>query len=80
MALELVNPSGIQPYGQFDGYDSVYLTVKGGEVATIVGVPVAGTDKAAKDADGSDGYAGAPPAHVRPAVTTNLVLGSRPLF
>jgi hypothetical protein len=80
MALELVNPSGIQPYGQFDGYDSVYLTVKGGEVATIISVAVSDGDRAAKDADGSDGYVGAPPAQRRPAVTTNLVLGSRPLF
>jgi len=80
MALELVNPSGIQPYGQFDGYDSVYLTVKGGEVATIISVAVSEGDRAAKDADGSDGYVGAPPAQRRPAVTTNLALGARPLF
>jgi len=76
MALELVQP-GIQPLGQFDGHDDVYLTVKGGEVATIVGVPLrtsGGTDLHAADAD--DGYVGT----TRPAATTNLTSGDRPLF
>jgi hypothetical protein len=80
MALELVQP-GIQPLGQFDGYDNVYLTVLGGEVATLVQALVGGTDLAAYDAGGADGYvspAGAGKA--RPAATTNLVSGSRPLF
>jgi hypothetical protein len=79
MALELVQ-SGIQPLGQFDGYDSQTLAVLGGEVATLIGVAVTGTDQAAKDADGTDGYVGAPPNHTRPAVTTTLASGSRPLF
>jgi hypothetical protein len=73
MALELVQP-GIQPLGQFDGHDDVYLTVKGGEVGTIVGVAV-GTDRGAADVD--DGYASA--ATQRPVVTTNLSSGDRPL-
>lgn len=75
MALELVQP-GIQPLGQFDGYDDIYLTVKGGEVATIVGVPhrkFGGTDLTALP---SDGYIGM----TRPAVTTALASGARPLF
>lgn len=76
MALEIVQP-GVQPLGQFDGLDSVYLNVKGGEVATIVGVAVgAATDLSAADAD--DGYASA--GAQRPVVTTNLTSGDRPLF
>jgi hypothetical protein len=74
MALELVQP-GINPLGQFDGYDTMYLTVKGGEVATIIGVAKT-TDKCAADAD--DGYVFA--FNHRPVVTTALVSGSRPLF
>lgn len=74
MALELVQP-GINPLGQFDGYDTMYLTVKGGEVATLVGI-VKSTDKAAADVD--DGYVYA--FNHRPVVTTNLASGSRPLF
>jgi hypothetical protein len=79
MALRLQQP-GVQPLGQFDGLDAQTLTVKGGEVATLVGVAVTGSDKAAKDADGSDGYVGVPPSHYRPAVTTTLTSGNRPLF
>lgn len=79
MALILHQP-GIQPLGQFDGYDSQVTTVLGGEVATLIGVAVTGSDAAAKDADGSDGYVGAPPNHTRPAATTTLADGSRPLF
>jgi hypothetical protein len=74
MALELVQP-GVNPLGQFDGHDSIYLTVKGGEVGTIVGVAVA-ADKGA--ADVNDGYASA--ATQRPVVTTALTSGDRPLF
>ena len=71
MALELVQP-GIQPLGQFDGHDDVYLTVKGGEVATIVGVSRTGSDRHAY----SDGYVAAN----RPVATTALTSGDRPLF
>lgn len=74
MALELVQP-GVQPLGQFDGHDSIYLTVLGGEVATIVGVAVA-ADRAAADVD--DGYASG--GLQRPVVTTILASGDRPLF
>jgi hypothetical protein len=76
MALELLQP-GIQPLGQFDGYDQIVTTVKGGEVATIIGVAV-GSDAAAFDANGTDGYVGDPAT--RPAVTTNLSSGDRPLY
>jgi hypothetical protein len=74
MALELVQP-GINPLGQFDGHDSIYLTVKGGEVGTIVGIAIA-NDKGS--ADVNDGYASA--AKQRPVVTTALTSGDRPLF
>jgi hypothetical protein len=61
MALKLLQP-GVQPLGQFDGYDADYLTVKGGEVCTFgsvatsgqPGVTQSGFDKAAYDA--FDGY------------------------
>ena len=74
MALRLQNP-GIQPLGQFDGYDADTLTVLGGEVGTLTGVAL-GSDSAAKDADGTDGYVNA----TRPAVTRQLASGARPLF
>ena len=77
MALILQQP-GVQPLGQYDGYDAEALTVKGGEVATLVGV-LLGVDEAAKDADGSDGYVGT--AHkTRPVATISLASGNRPLF
>lgn len=73
MALELVQP-GIQPLGQFDGADDIYLTVKGGEVATI--------KAATRTADSSawdvahDGYV----KLTRPVATTVLAAGDRPLM
>ena len=72
MALELVQP-GIQPLGQFDGADGIYLTVKGGEVATIKGVAKTADSQAAGY---QDGYVGLN----RPVVTTSLVPGDRPLM
>lgn len=61
MALKLLQP-GVQPLGQFDGYDADYLTVKGGEVCTFgsvatfgqPGTTQSGFDKGAYDA--FDGY------------------------
>jgi hypothetical protein len=80
MALELLQ-AGIQPLGQFDGYDNIVTTVKGGEVATIVPVEVGGGDLSAKDADGTDGYVDtAGIGRTRPAVTVNLTSGDRPLY
>lgn len=82
MALKLKQP-GIQPLGQFDGYDSDYLTILGGEVGRWVSVPYAfpgSTDRAAFDV--FDGYSGAP-LHFRPAVSRTLTataLTYRPLF
>ncbi|MCK9567751.1 hypothetical protein M0R72_02225 [Candidatus Pacearchaeota archaeon] len=73
MALELVQP-GTQPLGQFDGADGIYLTVKGGEVATIKGVTV-NTDSSAYDTK-VDGYV----KTTRPVATTALIAGDRPLM
>ncbi|MFZ4795934.1 MAG: hypothetical protein ACOYMA_00475 [Bacteroidia bacterium] len=84
MALKL-KQAGIQPLGQFDGYDENYLTIKGGEVGRWVAVPYTypgSLDKAASDV--FDGYSGTP-VHYRPAVSRALEStgGSstyRPLF
>lgn len=83
MALKILQ-SGIQPLGQFDGYDNEITLgaggILGGEVATLVGFAFeVGTDLAAKDADGSDGYVGVA-SKKRAIVTRNLPDGARPLF
>ncbi len=77
MALKLLQP-GVQPLGQFDGYDSEVLTLKGGEVVTLVSVPVPPGDKAA--ADSFDGYVNPGGVQKRPVVTKTLSSGSRPLM
>ena len=74
------------PIGSFDGYDGDFLTTKGGEVCTLISVPVSGQpgitspgfDKAAFDS--FDGYVD-PGAVKRPVVThTGLTATSRPLM
>jgi hypothetical protein len=70
MALEIVQPGGM-PLGQFDGADGIYLTVKGGEVATIKGVTKTSDSQAY-----TDGYVGL----TRPVATTSLIPGDRPLM
>lgn len=69
MGLKLRTPGHI-PVGYLDGYDLDVTAVKGGEVGTIVGV-VVGTDVAAFDADGSDGYVGVT-VRRRPMVKKNI--------
>jgi hypothetical protein len=74
MSLKLLQP-GIQPLGQFDGYDADFLTTKGGEICTLAsvltpgqpGVFSAGYDKAAYDA--FDGYVNPSSVAKRPVVT-----------
>jgi hypothetical protein len=74
MALKLLQP-GIQPLGQFDGYDQDVLTLKGGEVVSFAsvttsgqpGVTTAGLDQAAYDA--FDGYVNVLGTFKRPVVT-----------
>jgi hypothetical protein len=61
---------GGQPYGIFDNLDS--NVTLGGEVATLTGVPVTGSDKHARDID--DGYTttAGPNSFTRPAATCVL--------
>lgn len=76
MALKLLQTSG-QPLGQFDGLDSEFLTLKGGEVVTFGAVAVtSGTDYAAADA--FDGYISVGPK--RTVVTKTLTAATRPLM
>ena len=78
MALKILNP-GIMPLGQFDGYDAITTSIKGGEVGTITGVLLGNSvDKSAYDSNGADGYVGNPAK--RPVITTTLASGVRPLF
>lgn len=77
MALKVLQGSP-RPYGQFDGLDSLVTSCKGGEVVGFTYVSTtAGVDKHAKDID--DGYVSNTTLQ-RPAVTTTLVSGMRPLF
>ena len=62
----VLHNEGFQPLGQFDGYDSTYLSVKGGEVMTLLAIPLTQSDLAAADV-AEDGYVGSPAT--RPAVT-----------
>lgn len=77
MALKLLQP-GTQPLGQFDGYDGDYLTLKGGELVTLISVALSGGDKAA--ADSFDGYTNPSGVQKRPVVYRTLTSTSRPLF
>lgn len=77
MSLKLLQP-GVQPIGQFDGLDSDYLTLKGGEVVTLTAVTLASGDKSAQDV--FDGYVNPSSVQKRPAVTRSLVSTSRPLM
>jgi hypothetical protein len=65
------------PLGLFDGKDSDYNTIKGGEVMGLIGTLLTGADNAA--ADVLDGYVGTT-SKLRPAATKSLVSGMRPLF
>lgn len=76
MALKILQP-GCQPFGQFDGLDTEYLTLKGGEVVTFGSVAVPSSDVAA--ADVFDGYI-SPSGPRRVVVTKTLTSSSRPLM
>jgi hypothetical protein len=77
MALKLLQP-GTQPLGQFDGLDAEVLTLKGGEVVTLVATAVPPGDKAASDS--FDGYVNTGSSARRPVVTKTLDAYSRPLM
>lgn len=66
------------PFGQFDGYDSEYTLITGGEVVTLVSIAT-GSDLAAADVDNYDGYGTVIPVK-RPVITTNVQPASRPLW
>lgn len=76
MALKPLQAS--YPLGQFDGVDASASALKGGEVVGFTRLSyTATTDKSA--ADLADGYVGVSPKY-RPAVTSSLTSGMRPLF
>jgi hypothetical protein len=77
MALKILQP-GCQPLGQFDGYDSQVLLLKGGEVVTFTSVAVTSTDLAAVDV--YDGYVNPSGVQKRTMVTNTLINGNRPLM
>jgi len=78
MSLKLLQP-GVQPLGQFDGLDTEFLTLKGGEVVTFTSISSeAGVDKAAKDV--FDGYVNPSLVKKRVVVTKTLTTGKRPLM
>lgn len=76
MSLKLLQP-GVQPLGQYDGYDSEFLTLKGGEIVTFTSIVLSG-DKAAKDV--FDGYVNPAGTQKRVVVTRNVTSSSRPLM
>jgi len=76
MALRVLQGKA-QPYGWFDALDSQVTSVKGGEVVSFNYINITGGDKGAKDL--ADGYVSST-NQKRPAVTTTLVSGMRPLF
>ena len=76
MAVTPLYPEG-KAIGNYDGLDTQVTSVSGGEVGGFTYVSTAaGTDSAAQDV--FDGYLAQ--ANTRPAVTTTLVSGMRPLF
>lgn len=75
MALKLLQP-GIQPLGNFDGLDTALPGMLGGEVASLTYISLTADDDSAADVE--DGYVAQ--AGTRPAVTTTLSSGMRPLF
>jgi len=91
MTLKILEP-GLNPLGQFAGYSTDYLTLKGGEVVSFAavategqpGVTTSGVQSAAYDV--FDGYVNEGGTFDRPAVTrlfngtTTLSAKSRPLM
>ena len=78
MSLRPLNTND-RPLGQFDGLDTEYLSLKGGEVITFSSVlNTSATDEAAKDV--FDGYVDPSGSQKRPVVTKTLVGTSRPLM
>lgn len=76
MALKILQTNGCTPFGQFDGRDDEYLTLKGGEVVTLLPRALSTNDKATSDV--FDGYQN--PGTNRVVVTFPNPSSSRPLF
>ncbi len=83
MALILLQ-AGREPIGQFDGYDADYLTITGGEIGRLVGVPFTLPPGASADRATADVFDGYIPATVtRPVVSRTLPATAstyRPLY
>jgi hypothetical protein len=77
MALKLLYP-GEEPAGMFDGLDSEFTTLLGGEIVTFTTATLASLDKAA--ADVFDGYVWSVGSFKRITVTKTLGAASRPLM
>lgn len=75
--LQPINVGNSQPYGNFDGVDSVASNLKGGEVVGLTYLNLTSSDK--KAADVADGYV-SNTTKKYPAVTNVLASGMRPLF
>jgi hypothetical protein len=79
MALKILNP-GIQPLGQFDFEDGYLLSVKGGEVCTLVALSRTNTATEKAAADVLDGYTSIA-QQKRAGLTLNIAVNTaRPLW
>ena len=79
MALRILQP-GIQPLGQFDFEDGYLLSVKGGEVCTLVALSRTNTATEKAAADALDGYTNYS-QNKRAGLTLNIaVKTARPLW
>jgi len=83
MALKLLQ-AGIQPIGQFDGYDADYLTIKGGEVGRLMAVPYVYPQTSTSDKAAVDSYFGTSNNGANRVVVTHTLAATsgvyRPLF
>lgn len=79
MALKILNP-GVQPLGQFDFEDGYLLSVKGGEICTLVALSRTNTATEKAAADALDGYTNIT-QQKRAGLTLNIAVSTaRPLW
>lgn len=79
MALRILQP-GIQPLGQFDFQDGYLLSVRGGEICTLVALPRTNTATETAAADVFDGYTNIT-QQLRAGLTLNIAVATaRPLW
>ena len=79
MALKPLQ-AGKDPLGQFDGYDGDFLTILGGEIGSLLGIPYVYPASATSDKAAYDVYDGYTAYTTRPVVTRTLTSGMRPLY